>query len=152
MVRPNRNGASRRRFASLWLSCDRLFPRAVMGQPASLWSLTSSSSGGGGLAVRQCPSVVWFDLGGKEVACLTSGKIVGETSFVDSLPPVSYKPQKGLAVLTVAKDDLSERLEEEPGFEGRSYKVLAVYLSHHSRCVTAGVPQQQAPRLWRRGE
>lgn len=71
---------------------------------------------------------------GKDLAQLRTGEIVGEMSFVDTRPPsATVRALSACVVLEVAKELLSERIEDDPGFGLRFYRALAVYLSHQVR-------------------
>ena len=76
-------------------------------------------------------------LGGKDVAQLRAGEIVGEMSFVDARPTsASVVALKDSLVLSIPKASLNERLKD-PGFAARFYRALAVFLADRLRNTTA---------------
>jgi CRP-like cAMP-binding protein len=79
-------------------------------------------------------SVLPAALNGKEIVRLGAGEIVGEMSFVDSRPPsATVRAKEDSLVLAVSKESLADRLEAVPGFSGRLYKGIAIYLSQQVR-------------------
>jgi CRP-like cAMP-binding protein len=84
---------------------------------------------GGAFSVRAAA------LGGKEVARLEAGEIVGEMSFVDSRPPsASVVAVEDSSVLAVPAAALRARLED-PAFASRFYRSLAVFLANRLRAT-----------------
>lgn len=76
-------------------------------------------------------------LGGKDIAQLRTGEIVGEMSFVDSRPPsASVVALEDSVVLAISKTSLHERLRD-PWFAARFYRWLAVFLAHRMRNTEA---------------
>jgi CRP/FNR family cyclic AMP-dependent transcriptional regulator len=72
--------------------------------------------------------------GGKVIAQLMCGEIVGEMSFVDSRPPsASVRATEASSVLSVSAELLTRRLETDNAFAARFYKALAVFLSDRLR-------------------
>lgn len=72
-----------------------------------------------------------------EVARLGRGEVVGEMSLVDSAPPsATVEAAEGALILAVDKRDLQARLAENPGFCGRFYKALAIFLADRLRSTT----------------
>lgn len=81
-------------------------------------------------------------LGGREVARLLSGEVMGEMSFVDNAPPsatvVALEPS---LVLDVPRRRLNAKLAEDPAFAARFYRALAMSLAarlRHSVAALAG--------------
>lgn len=69
-----------------------------------------------------------------EVARLGAGEIIGEMSFVDSLPPAATVTADGDAlVLAIDKADMRAELRRNDGFAARFYRALAVFLSDRMR-------------------
>jgi CRP-like cAMP-binding protein len=73
------------------------------------------------------------------VARLLSGEIIGEMSFVDSAPPsATVSALSEAVVLSVPKDDLEEKIHDEPMFGLRFYKALALFLADRLRNAQRG--------------
>jgi CRP/FNR family transcriptional regulator, cyclic AMP receptor protein len=88
-------------------------------------------------------------VGGKQIAALPTGEVVGEISFVDSRPPsASVSAAQDSQVLAVDRQALYEKLEEDEGFAARFYRGIAVYLADRLRTTTGrfgyGSAQQDA--------
>jgi CRP-like cAMP-binding protein len=76
-------------------------------------------------------------LGGKEIAQLRAGEVVGEMSFVDVRPTsASVVALEDSLVLSIPRTSLNERLND-PGFAARFYRALAVFLANRLRSTTA---------------
>ena len=74
---------------------------------------------------------------GKEVALLLSGEVVGEMSFVDSTPPsASVAATEDTQVLSIPRDLLRAKLDNDPYFAARFYRALAVFLADRLRVTT----------------
>lgn len=72
-----------------------------------------------------------------EVARLGRGEVVGEMSLVDSAPPsATVEALAGTAILAINKRALEARLRSDPGFAGRFYKALAIFLADRLRATT----------------
>lgn len=76
-------------------------------------------------------------LGGKDIAQLRAGEVVGEMSFVDSRPPsASVVALEDSWVLSIPHSALKKRLDND-GFAARFYRALAVFLANRLRNTTA---------------
>ncbi|MCW8139505.1 MAG: cyclic nucleotide-binding domain-containing protein [Planctomycetota bacterium] len=73
--------------------------------------------------------------GGRELARLGSGEVVGELSFLDSRPPVATVSVAGEAatVLGIPRGALSTKLEEDAAFAARFYRALGTFLAARLR-------------------
>ncbi|MFB2876612.1 cyclic nucleotide-binding domain-containing protein [Floridanema aerugineum] len=73
-------------------------------------------------------------LGGKEIATLTSGEVVGEMSFIDYRPPSATvtSSEKSL-VLSIPRRELAAKLQFDISFASRFYRALAILLSLRMR-------------------
>src|SRR5579883_1702615 len=72
-----------------------------------------------------------------EVASLGVGEVVGEMSFIDTLPPsATVTAAMPGRVLAVDKRTLARRLAEDPLFASRFYRSLAILLSDRLRAAT----------------
>jgi bacteriocin-type transport-associated protein len=73
-------------------------------------------------------------LGGREVAVLQRGEILGELSFLDSRPPsATVTALDEVSVLSVRRDALAEKLQSDSGFAARFYRALGVFLASRLR-------------------
>lgn len=73
-------------------------------------------------------------LGGREIARLGTGEMVGEMSFVEARPPsATVKALENALVLAIPRAQLTSKLEQDLGFAARFYKALAVFLSDRLR-------------------
>ncbi|SNR83148.1 cyclic nucleotide-binding domain-containing protein [Puniceibacterium sediminis] len=76
------------------------------------------------------------------VAELGVGEIVGEMSFVDSMPPSATILAKDVGVvLCIDKQDMREELDDNTGFSSRFYRALSLFLADRlrsSQAKTAG--------------
>jgi bacteriocin-type transport-associated protein len=78
-------------------------------------------------------SVSVASLGGREIARLRSGEIVGEMSFVDARPPsATVTAVEDSLVLALPRAMLQARLDQ-PDFAARFYRALAVFLADRLR-------------------
>ena len=76
--------------------------------------------------------------GGKEIARLMCGEVVGEMSFLDSRPPsASVSATEKCFVLAIPTQRLSEKLENDTGFAARFYHALGVFLSDRLRSTVS---------------
>lgn len=72
--------------------------------------------------------------GGRELARLGSGEVVGELSFLDSRPPVATVKAAGDAsVLAIPREELSDKLEDDSQFAARFYRALGTFLAARLR-------------------
>ena len=91
------------------------------------------------LVVTGAFSVRVAALGGKQVARLMSGEVMGEMSFVDSAPPsATVQALETSMVLDIPRRRLNKRLAEDAGFAGRFYRALAMFLADRLRTTTVG--------------
>jgi CRP-like cAMP-binding protein len=78
-------------------------------------------------------------VGGKEIASIGVGDILGEMSFVEKRPPGASVRAKGNArVLAVPRAELLDHFSRNDGFAARFYRALAVFLSDRLRSMTPG--------------
>lgn len=76
--------------------------------------------------------------GGRAIANLLSGDIVGEMSFIDTqLPSATVTATQDSLVLRIEREELAQRLHLDVGFAARFYNALAISLSTRLR-VTVG--------------
>jgi len=82
-------------------------------------------------------SLVVSAAGVGKLATLLSGEIVGEMSFVDSSPPsASVTAETATIVLAIPKDDIEEKILDEPLFGLRFFRALALFLADRLRNTT----------------
>ncbi|MFB2937148.1 cyclic nucleotide-binding domain-containing protein [Aerosakkonemataceae cyanobacterium BLCC-F154] len=73
-------------------------------------------------------------LGGKEIAILTSGEVVGEMSFIDFRPPsATVTSLQESLVLSIPRRELATKLQFDISFASRFYRSLAILLSLRMR-------------------
>jgi len=81
-------------------------------------------------------------LGGREVARLMSGEVMGEMSFVDHAPPsATVQALESSLVLDIPRRRLNAKLTEDTAFAARFYRALAMSLAarlRHSVAALAG--------------
>lgn len=91
------------------------------------------------LVINGAFSVCVAALGGKQVARLMAGEVMGEMSFVDSAPPsATVQALETSMVLAIPRRRLNKRLAEDAGFAGRFYRALAMFLADRLRTTTLG--------------
>jgi len=76
--------------------------------------------------------------GGREVAALLAGEIVGELSFVDSRPPsASVTAAQDSYLLVLPRDVLTKKLNSDDAFAARFYRAVATLLADRLRKTTS---------------
>ena len=66
----------------------------------------------------------------REIAQLSRGEIIGETTAFDSfLSPTTVKTQGNSLVLAISRDKLLIKLQQDPAMAARLYRVVAIMLS-----------------------
>jgi len=79
-------------------------------------------------------SVSLAALGGKTVARLSSGEILGELSYLDSRPPTAtVTALDDASVLSIPRARLTAKLDEDTAFAARFYRALGVFLASRLR-------------------
>lgn len=70
-------------------------------------------------------------ISGREIARLSRGEIVGETLFIDGrLPCATVKALEDSLVLSISRQQLAAKLQQDVGFASRFYRVIATLLSN----------------------
>lgn len=87
--------------------------------------------------------------GGKPIATLYAGEVVGEISLVDSRLPLATVTAAGPArLLAVPKDGLRRKLAADKKFAANFYRAIAIFLADRLRTTTTrlgyGAPAQDA--------
>lgn len=68
---------------------------------------------------------------GQEIARLSKGEIVGESPFIDAgLPAATVKTYEECLVLSIPRQQLAAKLQQDVGFAARFYRVVATLLSN----------------------
>ena len=76
--------------------------------------------------------------GGKHIATLLSGEIVGEISFVDPRPPsATVTAEHDSHVLGIAQGLLRAKLAIDPWFASRFFQAVATFLADRLRTTTS---------------
>jgi len=77
-------------------------------------------------------------VGGKSMATLLSGEILGEISFVDARPPsATVLASRNSTVLAIPREKLNFRLNSDPWLATRFFRALATFLAVRLRMTTA---------------
>jgi bacteriocin-type transport-associated protein len=73
-------------------------------------------------------------LGGKEIARLGVGEMVGEMSLVDARPPsATVRAIEKSITFAIPRQELANKLAQDQGFAARFYKAIAIFLSDRLR-------------------
>lgn len=84
--------------------------------------------------------------GGKEIARVGSGDILGEMSFIDNSPTfASVEAQTKVVVLAIEQRLIKERLERDTAFAARFYKAIASFLADRMRNTMARFGYGESP-------
>jgi bacteriocin-type transport-associated protein len=71
------------------------------------------------------------EISGREIARLSKGEIVGETPFIDGrLPSATVRATEDSLVLSIPRQQLATKLQQDVGFASRFYRMIATLLSH----------------------
>jgi bacteriocin-type transport-associated protein len=67
----------------------------------------------------------------REIARLSKGEIVGETPFIDTrLPSATIKAVEDSIVLSISRQNLAAKLQQDIGFASRFYRVIATLIAN----------------------
>lgn len=73
-------------------------------------------------------------LGNREIGIITSGEVLGEMSFVDGrLPSATVKAVEDSLILSIPRQKLTEKLEQDVLFSLRFYRAITKFLSTRLR-------------------
>ncbi len=73
-------------------------------------------------------------LGNREIGIITSGEVLGEMSFVDGrLPSATVKAVENSLILSIPRQKLTEKLEQDVLFSLRFYRAITKFLSTRLR-------------------
>ncbi|MEH2084220.1 MAG: cyclic nucleotide-binding domain-containing protein [Nostoc sp.] len=68
---------------------------------------------------------------GREIASLSSGEIVGEIPFINVRPaPTSVKAAEKSVVISISRQQLTAKLQQDVGFACRFYRAIAILLAN----------------------
>ncbi|WGV26492.1 cyclic nucleotide-binding domain-containing protein [Halotia branconii] len=71
------------------------------------------------------------EVANREIAKLSKGEIIGETLFIDGrLPATTIKAIENSIVLSISRQQVAAKLQQDIGFASRFYQVIATLLSH----------------------
>ncbi len=71
------------------------------------------------------------EITGREIGRLSKGEIVGETSFIDArVPAATVRATEDSFVLSIPRQQLAAKLQQDIGFASRFYRVMVTLLSH----------------------
>ncbi|NER02077.1 MAG: cyclic nucleotide-binding domain-containing protein [Okeania sp. SIO3C4] len=83
-------------------------------------------------------------VGNQEIGVITSGEILGEMSFVDGrLPSATVKAIENTLILSISKQKLNEKLEEDVLFSLRFYRAITKFLSTRLRGTVTRFSEHQ---------
>jgi len=86
--------------------------------------------------------------GDKEIARLKSGEVVGEMSFVDHLPPsATVTALEDGIVISIDRELLSEKMEDDFEFATHFYKAIGIFLSGRLRSTTSMLGYEKGQKL-----
>lgn len=84
--------------------------------------------------VTQGTFAVTTGAAGQEVARVGVGEVLGEVSYIDRYPPTAtVTALEDAVVLAVSRESLTAKIHADPGFAGRFYKAVAVFLAERLR-------------------
>ncbi|MDF0555767.1 cyclic nucleotide-binding domain-containing protein [Kamptonema sp. UHCC 0994] len=73
-------------------------------------------------------------LGNREIGKISSGEVLGEMSFVDGrLPSASVRATEECLILSIPREKLTEKLEQDVLFSLRFYRAITKFLSTRLR-------------------
>jgi bacteriocin-type transport-associated protein len=79
---------------------------------------------------RAFAAIEGSEISGREIARLSKGEIIGETPFIDGrLPLATVKAIEDSIVLSIERQELAAKLQQDIGFASRFYQVIATLLS-----------------------
>lgn len=79
-------------------------------------------------------------LGGREIARLMSGEVMGEMSFVDQAPPsATVQSLEPSFVLDIPRRRLNAKLAQDSAFAARFYRALSMFLAARLRSTNAAL-------------
>lgn len=87
----------------------------------------------------------------RAIGRLSKGEIVGETPFIDScLPSVTVRTIEDSLVLSIPRQELAAKLQQDVGFASRFYRVIATLLSNRLQGMVSSL--SHGKRVYSRGQ
>jgi bacteriocin-type transport-associated protein len=87
----------------------------------------------------------------RAIGRLSKGEIVGETPFIDSrLPAATVKTLEDSLVLSIPRQELAAKLQQDVGFASRFYRVIATLLSNRFQGMVSSLGYGK--RVYSRGQ
>jgi len=78
------------------------------------------------------------EIPGREIARLSKGEIIGETPFIDArLPEATVRAIEDALVLSIPRQKLAVKLQQDIGFASRFYRVIATLLANRFQGMLA---------------
>lgn len=91
------------------------------------------------------------EISGREIGRLSKGEIIGETPFIDSrLPLANVRAIEDSLVLSISRQKLAAKLQQDMGFASRFYRAIATLLSHRLQGMYSHVSYGR--RVYKGGE
>ena len=76
------------------------------------------------------------EISGREIARLSKGEIIGETPFIDGrLPFATLKTMEDSIVLSIDRQQMAVKLQQDIGFASRFYRAIAILLSQRLQAM-----------------
>ncbi|AFY39057.1 putative transcriptional regulator, Crp/Fnr family [[Leptolyngbya] sp. PCC 7376] len=80
----------------------------------------------------------------REIAVLNNGEIFGELSFMDNrLPTASVETLEECLILSIPRQQISNRLQQDIGFSARFYRAIATFLANRLRNTVSTLGQDK---------
>lgn len=80
---------------------------------------------------RAFAAIEGSEISGREIARLSKGEIIGEISLIDGrLPSATVRAVDESIVLSIPRQQLAVKLQQDVGFASRFYRAIATLLSH----------------------
>ncbi|MBD2387109.1 cyclic nucleotide-binding domain-containing protein [Cylindrospermum sp. FACHB-282] len=90
--------------------------------------------------VRAFAAIEGNEIIGREIARLSKGEIVGETPFIDGrLPSATVKAIEDSIVLSIPRQQLALKLQQDIGFSSRFYRVISIISSNRLQEIMSGI-------------
>ncbi|MCC5601577.1 cyclic nucleotide-binding domain-containing protein [Nostoc favosum] len=91
------------------------------------------------------------EVSNREIAKLSKGEIMGETPFIDGrLPSATIKAIEDSIVLSISRQQLAAKLQQDIGFASRFYQVIATLLSNRFQGILSRLGYGR--RVYSRGQ
>lgn len=88
---------------------------------------------------------------GREIARLSKGELIGETAFIDArLPATTVKAIEEALVLSIPRQKVAAKLQQDVGFASRFYRVIGTLLSNRLQGMLSRLGYGR--RVYRQGQ